>query len=305
MSYWESCALSITIAVLALSARAQDLPSVQTSVDSAETASASNAAAPSYVRPKRPDSETDASSNVTNESNNPITPKRQIILQNFFMPSPQGDDGRSADLELLRIYFPLRLLGVENILRLYQPIETTPLLPDGRDGGLGDTTLYDLALHKENRFTIGGGPLLVFPIASHKNLGDGKWQAGAAGIVVTERRWGLVGTVVTYQHSFSGYGPGRPTAELLTVQPLVHYNFLKGYYLRSSGLWNIDRDRHVNSIPIGFGAGKVWKLPGGSVMNLYAEPQYSVYRTGTGAPDWQILSGLSLQLPNRASQATR
>jgi hypothetical protein len=305
MRHWKNYALRISIAVLALSLRAQNLPSGQTSVGSVETAPAGNAAGLSYVTTKRSDSEADASSNVTNESNNPITPKRQIILQNFFMPSPHGDDGRPADLELLRFYLPVKVFGIENILRLYQPIETAPLLPDGRDGGLGDTTLYDLALHRISRFTLGGGPLLVFPIASHKNLGDGKWQAGAAGIVVTERSWGLVGTVVTYQHSFSGYGSNRPTAELLTVQPLIHYNFHEGYYLRSSGLWNIDRDSHVNSIPIGFGPGKVWKLPGDSVMNLYAEPQYSVYRTGTGAPNWQILSGLSFQFPNRNSQIIR
>jgi hypothetical protein len=92
------------------------------------------------------------------------------------------------------------------------------------------------------------------------------------------------GIEITYQHSFSGYGSDRRAAELLTVQPLVHYNFNKGFYLRSSGVWNLDYGNHVGEIPIGFGAGKVWTLPGGTVMNCFVEPQYSVYRTGTGAP---------------------
>jgi len=242
---------------------------------------------------------TESSSNATNESNNPTTPKRQIILQNYFMPSPHGYEGRSADLELMRLYLPFKLFGVENIFRIYQPIETRPLFPEGRVAGLGDTEVYDLVLHRVKKFTIGAGPLLILPVASHNDLGAGKWQAGAAGIVVTERSWGLLGAIISYQHSFSGYGSDRPTAQLVSVQPIVHYNFNKGYYLRSSGIWNLNYGSHVSEIPIGFGVGKVWTLPSGTVMNLYVEPQYSVYRTGTGAPIWQILSAVTFQFPVR------
>jgi hypothetical protein len=243
---------------------------------------------------------TESSSNATNEANNPVTPKRQIILQNYFMPSLHGYDGRYANQALVRLYLPTKLFGIENIFRIYQPIETKPLFPDGGNAGLGETMVYDLALRKVNKFTLGAGPLLVLPVASHKDMGAGKWQAGAAGIVVTERSWGLMAAVISFQHSFSGYGSDRPRAEQITVQPLVHYNFNKGYYLRSSGIWNLDYGNHVSEIPIGFGAGRVWTLPSGTAMNLYVEPQYSVYRTGTGAPIWQILSGINFQFPARA-----
>ena len=107
-----------------------------------------------------------------------------------------------------------------------------------------------------------------------------------------------MGTVITYQHSFSGYG-SRPPAEVLSVQPLVHYNFKKGYYLRSSGIWNFDYGNHVSVIPIGFGAGKVSTLRSGIVMNLYLEPQHAVHHTGIGAPIWQILTAVTFQFPNR------
>jgi len=236
--------------------------------------------------------------NTTNESNNPVTPKTQILLQNYLMPAPYGYEGRTADQELLRLYWPVMIFGVQNIVRIYQPIYTKPLFPNGRNVGLGDTTVFDLALHKVGKFTLGAGPLLVLPVASHSNMGDGKWQAGPAGTVVTERSWGLVGTVITYQHSFSGYG-SRPPAELLSVQPLVHYNFKKGYYLRSSGIWNFDYGNHVSVIPIGFGAGKVSTLRSGIVMNLYLEPQHAVHHTGIGAPIWQILTAVTFQFPNR------
>jgi hypothetical protein len=111
-----------------------------------------------------------------------------------------------------------------------------------------------------------------------------------------------MGTVISHQHSFSGYGSNRRAAQLLSVHPLVHYNFHRGFYLRSSGIWNLENGTRVNEIPIGFGAGKVWKLPGGTVMNGYIEPQYSVYRSGTGAPIWQILTGISFQFSNRVQE---
>jgi hypothetical protein len=187
--------------------------------------------------------------------------------------------------------------GVQNILRVYQPIETKPLFPNGRVAGLGDTTVFDLALCKVGQFTLGAGPLLVIPSASHPDLGDGKWQAGVAGSVVTERSWGLLGTIITYSHSFSGYGSRHPPTQVLGVEPLAHYNFKKGYYLRSSAIWNIDYGNHVSVIPIGFGAGKVTTLQNGVVMNVYIELQRSLHHTGTGSPTWQILTAATFQFP--------
>ncbi len=248
-------------------------------------------------------SSTTGSTNLTNQANNPLTPLPELLVQNYLMPAPQGYDGRLADEELLRFYWPFMVSGVQNILRIYQPIFTEPLFPHGRDAGLGDTTVFDLALHKLDlhklgKFTVGGGPLLVIPAASHDDMGDGKWQAGVAGSVVTERSWGLLGTIITYSHSFSGYGSGRPSTQVIGVQPLAHYNFNYGYYLRSSGIWNIDYGDHTSVIPIGFGAGKVTRLRSGIITNVYIEFQRAVHHTGTGSPIWQILTAINLQFEN-------
>jgi hypothetical protein len=125
---------------------------------------------------------TAGSTNLTNRANNPLTPLPELLVQNYLMPAPQGYDGRLADEQLLRFYWPFLVSGVQNILRIYQPIFTEPLLPHGRTAGLGDTTIFDLALHKLRKFTLGAGPLLVIPAANHENMGDGKWQAGLPGV---------------------------------------------------------------------------------------------------------------------------
>jgi len=69
---------------------------------------------------------TNSSNNTTNASNNPVTLKTQIILHNYFMPSVDGYNGRAADQELVRLYLPVKLFGVQTIFRVYQPIETNP-----------------------------------------------------------------------------------------------------------------------------------------------------------------------------------
>lgn len=284
---------TVSFALIATTARAQDTRAPVASVEL-------GGSSPSRIVTNVSENATDGANNITNQSNNPITPKAQFLMQNFFMTTLQGYGDRSADQLLLRLYLPFKLLGVQNIARIYQPIETEPLVPTGTAAGFGDMTVYDLALHKMDKFTVGAGPLLVLPVASHTNLGDGKWQAGAAVIAVTERSWGLMGSVVTYQHSFSGYGSSRPAAELVTVQPLIHYNFNHGYYLRSSGIWNLSFEApHISEIPVGFGAGKVMKLRSGTVVNFYIEPQYSVYQNGNGSPKWQILTAVTFQFPNK------
>jgi len=285
-------AAPLFVAVFAVTALAQDVQAPQANVKSAVTNSSNSTADASMTL-------TDSPNNATNTANDPATPHRQILLQNYFVPSSDGYDGRSADQQLLKLFLPVKLFGVQNSFRIYQPIATSPLFPDGRNAGFGDTTVYDLALHEVSRFTVGAGPLLVLPVASHKDIGAGKWQAGVAGVVSTKSSFGLIAAVITYQHSFSGYGSDRPEVNLVTVQPLVFYNLKKHYYLRSSGFWNLNYGDHVSQIPVGFGAGKVWSPGKRHCDNFYLEPQYSVYHTGTGAPIWQIVSGLVFTFPTR------
>jgi hypothetical protein len=118
------------------------------------------------------------SSNTTNQSNNVLTPLPQLLVQNFFMPSVSGFPGQVGDEQLMRVYWPFMVSGVQNMVRIYQPIFTLPLFPRGRNAGLGDTLVFDLVLRnlvspKLGRFTVGAGPLLIFPTGTHSNMSDG------------------------------------------------------------------------------------------------------------------------------------
>jgi hypothetical protein len=231
-----------------------------------------------------------------NAANNPLTPKITVNIQDYFTPVLNREPGRQSNEFLLRGVLPLDTGGVPQLLRVTLPTLTNPTFPNGNATGLGDFSIYDLVILPIKGITVSVGPVLVVPTATSPDTGAGKWQAGAATFVVAQHSWGLTAGLVTYQHSFAG-DPSRPLASTLTAQPIFTYNLPGAFYLRSTGIWSFDLGgaRHTSVIPLGFGIGKVWSL-GNLTLNLFAEPQYSVIRSGIGVPTWQIFAGFNIQI---------
>src|SRR3984957_17121063 len=158
--------------------------------------------------------------NDTNAANNPAHPLLTVDLWNYFAPSPEGFPGRIGNQGLLRLAVPIDAFGVHQFLRTILPINTTASVQGGPNTGVGDLTIYDWVLFEEHGTTIGVGPLISAPTARGEAYGSGKWQAGAAGLVVAPRNWGILALVATYQHSFSG-NSSSPVGQLASVQPFV------------------------------------------------------------------------------------
>jgi len=230
-----------------------------------------------------------------NAANNPLTPSIGVNLQDSYVGSHYGLDSDS-NAALLRGTLPHKLFGLPQILRATLPIVTTPnIAPDGRQTGMGDINLFDLFLFKDGHVELGFGPQLTIPTASKDAMGTGKWQAGLAGVVVAPHKWGLLGALVTWQQSFAG-DSDRPKVSTLQVQPVLIYNLPDAWYLRSSATSSFDLRNGNYYIPIGFGAGKVWKA-GTTTCNVFAEPQWTVAHDGSGVPKFQVFFGLNLQFP--------
>jgi hypothetical protein len=234
--------------------------------------------------------------NDTNAANNPIHPLLTVDVQNYFAPSPEAFPGRIANQGLLRVSVPMRTFGFRQIVRTILPINTTASIQGGPNTGAGDLTVYDFLLFQEHGSTLGIGPLIAAPTARGEAYGSGKWQAGAAGIVIAPHNWGLLAVLATYQHSFSG-NSSSPVGQLTSVQPFFIDNFPHGFYFRSTGVWTFDTFHHVQNIPLGSGVGKVWTSSHGDIANLYIEPQYSVYQSGLGSPKWQVYAGVTFKFP--------
>lgn len=230
-----------------------------------------------------------------NSANNPLTPKITINLQDYYVPEIKGVDGRHANQFLLRGLIPSDLFGVPQLMRFTLPIATSPEFPSGYKTGLGDLTLMDIFLFPGKEVSYGIGPLVVLPTATDELLGQGKWQAGGAAIVVAPQTWGLIGGLATYQASFAGQSD-REDVSLATFQPIINFNLKDGFYLRSSATMNFDLHGGNYTIPVGLGIGKVFRVSDKVTMNAFVEPQYTVFDHGDGGPTWQIFAGVNFQI---------
>jgi len=234
-------------------------------------------------------------SEEVNKANHPLTPQLTINLQDQYVSSFFGLNDWDSNEALLRGALPHKLFGWPQIFGVTVPIVTSPDLLTGSVTGLGDVEVFDVILLKTGAVDLGIGPLLTIDSATDERLGTGKWQAGAAGVAIVPQSWGLIGGIVKYQHSFAGE-VDQPTQNNLQAQPFVTYNLPQGFYLRSSAIWEFDLERGDYFIPLGFGAGKVWRLESGTTLNLFVEPQWTMAYNGV-IPQFQLLVGLYMQFP--------
>jgi len=236
------------------------------------------------------------SNDEMNASNNPLTPTIAVNIQDAYTARSYGLGDEDSNALLLRGALPHKLFGMPQLTRVTLPVVTSPdLPPTGRHTGAGDLNIFDVFIFKQGGVEFGIGPQLTIPTASRDELGTGKWQAGVAALTIAPQHWGLLGGLVTWQHSFAG-DDDRPTQNNLLAQPFFIYNLPQGWYARSTATWTFDLKRDTYYIPIGAGMGKVWRS-GTTTLNAFVEPQWTVSHDGDGVPKFQVFFGLNLQFP--------
>lgn len=230
------------------------------------------------------------SGGLQNDANNPLTPKMAVMAHNYVQPILSGQPDSGTNQLFMRGVLPHDALGIEQLMRASLPVISNAWSPDRASNGIGDLTVFDMAIYRFDRNKVGIGPLFVAPTASTPALGSGKWQGGVQTVISLPHKWGLTSALTSYQQSFDG------SLQTLTVQPLIFYNLDNGYYLRSTGISTFDLGRS-SVVPVGLGLGRVFPRPDGKVVNLFIEPQYSVIQTGIGVPSFQVFAGMVLQIP--------
>ena len=231
---------------------------------------------------------------TANKSNNPLNLAPGMNLQDYYTPKYYDSNIHTNDF-LVRGTLPIApndFIGVPQLLRATAPISTRPDPHGGYSTGEGDLNLFDIFLLKTEGVQLGIGPMITAPYADRDELGTGKWQAGLAAIAIDSSPRGLLGALVQYQSSFAG-DSDRPHVESATLQPFVIHNLDRGWYLRSTATWTFDLKNDTHYIPLGLGAGKVWKS-GSNILNAFIEPQWTVERKGDGLPQFTLFAGINV-----------
>lgn len=230
--------------------------------------------------------------NLQNRSNDPLTPRMAFEFHNYAQPVLAERPASGADQGFFRFVLPHALFGVDQMMRASMPVVASAWDPEKAVNGVGDFTIFDLAVFYFGSVKTGIGPLLVVPTASSRALGTSKWQAGVQTVVSAPHAWGLTTMLAAWQQTLDG------KLQTVTAQPLLFYNLGDGFYLRSSGIASFDLGRNA-VVPVGLGLGRVFELPNGASLNTFIEPQYSVIQSGPGVPAFQVFAGVVVQLPVR------
>lgn len=233
--------------------------------------------------------------NLVNEANAPISSILQVRLQDTYAPQFTGLNGHGNTLTIA-VTMPLpkyRLLPFPQLSLLTIPAAVT--LPGGQTG-FGDIRFVDIAVFHVGRSVIWGvGPALVFPTASARTTGLGKWQAGpAVAVALVPERW-LVGVLAQNLISFGG-DTDRANVNVMILQPFVSYQLGKGWFLRSQPQMFFDWKTGKQLLPLDFGVGRVFKIDRQDV-SWFVEAFRNVSYDGP-APKYGITFGVSLLYPD-------
>jgi hypothetical protein len=238
-------------------------------------------------------------SDLVNQANAPISSVFQVRLQDAYAPAFQGRLHGQGNFFSVAITMPLpeyRLLPLPQFSLLTIPVAATLPLPQGELTAFGDVRFVDLAvIDAGHRMLFGVGPTFVFPTATTKKTGQGKWQAGpAAAGAFAPGKW-LLGVFAQNPISFSGDAT-QPAANALILQPFVSYQLGRGWFVRSEPQFIFDWETGKYLLPLDFGVGRVFKI-GPQIVNCFVEPAWNMSHDGP-APRYAIVFGFSLLYPD-------
>jgi hypothetical protein len=182
---------------------------------------------------------------------------------------------------------PFEWLPLVQLMKITMPLVSTTSQP-GSVTGMGDLEVFDLFTINQSWGRWGVGPILVFPTATNKEVGAGKYQAGpAVGGVYTGINNFIAGVVLQNPISFAG-DSDRLSVNQLIVSPAVYYNFEGGWSIGLTDFnWTFNwKDNGAALIPIGLQVGKVVRI-GNQPISLSIEAGRAVVRpSDMSDPGW-------------------
>lgn len=145
-------------------------------------------------------------------------------------------------------------------------------------------------------WTFGAGPIAQLPTGTSKALGSNVWGIGPAVIGTrTVHPW-VTGLLVNTVFSAGGtFGPSGTKYTLTTINPFIHYNFGRGWFVGTNAVItaNWDGPGEKWTLPAGVQGGRLVRLRGKLPVNFLVGAFYNALRPqGTGT--WDLRTQITL-----------
>ncbi len=248
---------------------------------------------------------------LTQESSNPVGSLWMITNQfNLnLIQSPRGGLFKDPKPQFNYNFQPVLTFDLPSDLRLIArpvlPVYNTPyaggLHKVDYKFGLGDAEFMAMVAPSSSNsgFLFGLGPTAVFPTASDKQLGNGKWQLGGAlAAVYMDEKW--VAGIFPQQWWSVGGDPSRKEVSLTKAQYFLWYSPVPTWQVGMSPNVLIDwtqkdADKAL-TLPVGLGVAKLVML-GKLPVKIGAEADYSVIRPRDAGTEWTFKLTLTPIIP--------
>jgi len=171
-------------------------------------------------------------------------------------------------------------------------VEDKPYTSDDelqRSTGVGDTVLDLVIGPVSDPWLVALGPTFIFPTASTDHTGQGKWQAGPAGVAGYRSKTWLAALIAQQWWSFAG-AEDRAAVSQLHLQYLASYFFGDGWSIGTDPTIKFDwRASPGNKVtfPIGPLVGKVVRLAG-TPVTLQLDANYFPVRPESNGAQCEI-----------------
>ncbi len=212
-----------------------------------------------------------------------------------------GPDDKVLNVLNVKPVIPVKLGDEWTLInRAIIPVISQPGVSGTRDNdrknGLGDITYQGFFTPtKPGKVIWGIGPQIQLPTHTDSRLGNNRWAAGPAAVVLTTPGHWVVGGLLSQVWDITD--SGNEDISQLTAQPFINYNFSEGWYVSIAPVitadWEADGEQWT--VPIGGGFGRVMKL-GKQHVNLKAAVYGNVIKPDQGA-DYNVQLSMILLFP--------
>lgn len=168
-----------------------------------------------------------------------------------------------------------------------------------RTTGVGDTVLDLVLAPMAEHWLMGIGPTFIFPTASLDRTGQGKWQAGPAGVAgYLSKRW--IASLIAQQWWSLAGSDSRPAVSQLHLQYLASWFFPHGWSVGTSPTikfdWNATPGNQV-TFPLGLLVAKVVKFGGTQPVKFEIQGFYAPVHPNPYGENFEIQILLTPVIP--------
>jgi hypothetical protein len=221
--------------------------------------------------------------------NNPVSALISVPFQNNFeFGLGPNDDGFKYTLNFQPV-IPISLTKDFNLITrtIVPTIDQDDVIPHTSQSGLGDITQSFFFSPKKPvaGFTIGAGPVFLYPAATDELLASEKWGAGPTLVVVKQQGGWSYGFLFNHIWSFAGNSE-RHYVSSTFIQPFLSYATKTKTTFSINTESTYDWHNEQWTVPVNFSVAQLTRIQKQPIQFTLG---FKVYADGlTGAPEWGI-----------------